>query len=366
MRLLDRYLLRELSVPLAYCLSGFLVFWISFNLFSRLGEFQDKHLKGKEVLEYYIVTTPEMLGFVLPIALLLALLYALTSHARHHELTAIRAAGVSMWRLSLPYFGVGIFLSVALFFINEFWVPRSEERADEILDKRAPQRDWQEHLFFRNERENRSWTIAAYNFKTHEMSKPNVRWDLPDGSFRDFHAEQGVYTNGFWNFLNVQEVNGKSRQDSFPQIIMRKMAILQFSETPELIRSETRISNLDPKKAAKRAQIPLRDILNYLRLHPVLSEKQSETIHTQLQGRLAAPWTCLIVVLIALPFGAPSGRRNVFVGVASSIFICFAYFILLQLGLSLGTGGKLSPWLAAWLPNILFGGAGIFLTARLR
>jgi len=81
---------------------------------------------------------------------------------------------------------------------------------------------------------------------------------------------------------------------------------------------------------------------------------------------LAAPWTCLVVVLIALPFGAASGRRNVFVGVASSILICFIYFVLQQLGLALGSGGYAPPWLAAWFPNLAFGLVGLGLTAALR
>jgi lipopolysaccharide export system permease protein len=85
-----------------------------------------------------------------------------------------------------------------------------------------------------------------------------------------------------------------------------------------------------------------------------------------LHARLAAPWTCLIVVLIAIPFRAPSGRRNVFAGVAASLFICFTYFILQRFSLALGTGGKLPAEIAAWLPNALFGGAGIWLTTRVR
>ena len=85
-----------------------------------------------------------------------------------------------------------------------------------------------------------------------------------------------------------------------------------------------------------------------------------------MHGRLAAPWTCVVVVLIAIPFGTVSSRRNVFVGVAGSIFICFAYFVLLQLGLALGTGGMLPAALAAWFPNLIFGGAGLWLTARAR
>jgi len=89
-------------------------------------------------------------------------------------------------------------------------------------------------------------------------------------------------------------------------------------------------------------------------------------LDTKLHGRLAAPWTCLVVVLIALPFGAASGRRNVFVGVASSILICFTYFVLQQLSLALGSGGHVPPWAAAWSPNAAFGLTGLFLTARVR
>ena len=78
------------------------------------------------------------------------------------------------------------------------------------------------------------------------------------------------------------------------------------------------------------------------------------------------PWTCLVVVLIAIPFGAATGRRNAFVGVAASIFICFGYFIFRELGLGLGTGGYLPPIVAAFLPNALFGSAGIVMTCRMR
>ena len=85
-----------------------------------------------------------------------------------------------------------------------------------------------------------------------------------------------------------------------------------------------------------------------------------------MHARLAEPWTCLVVVLIALPFGMPAGRRNVFVGVAGSIFIAFAYFLLLRFALALGTGGYLPAWLAAWLPNSGFAAAGILLFRRWR
>src|SRR5437667_5801188 len=158
MRLLDRYLLRELLVPFGYCLSGFLVFWISSDLVSELDELHKHKLHFNDIIAYYLVKIPEMLVLVLPIALLLALLYALPRHSRHQELTAIRAAGVSLWRLALPYFAVGILLSMALLVVNELWVPTSNEAAEKIFNRyetaptNAPTSQWIRDFGFTNTR----------------------------------------------------------------------------------------------------------------------------------------------------------------------------------------------------------------------
>ena len=374
MRLLDRYLLRELLVPLGYCLGGFLVFWIAFDLFSDLGAFQQEKLKPLEIGEYYLVLLPKLLqDIIAPAALLLALLYALTNHARHHELTAMRAAGVSLWRLSVPYLGVGLFSSVVLFLLNERWVPNSVELAEQIRKRHASSspvdRQWQQDLKFHNDRDGRFWHIRAYNLETGEMLDPYVEWRLPDGSRRQLLAERGVWTNGDWTFLgNVRQFVLKAVTDTVPEMLPPTNLVteVQFAETPEQIRSEIKVSQLSSIRAAKKVQLSIAEILNYKRLHSYLGPKTRAMLDTQLQARLAAPWTCVVVVLIALPFGAPSGRRNVFVGVAASIFICFAYFVLQKFGMALGTGGHLPALIAAWLPNALFGGAGVWLTVRVR
>jgi lipopolysaccharide export LptBFGC system permease protein LptF len=139
-----------------------------------------------------------------------------------------------------------------------------------------------------------------------------------------------------------------------------------FTETPELIHSEIRVNRVNLKQTANRAQLPISEIANYLQLHPQAEHGRRAMLMTQLQGRLAAPLTCLTVVLIAIPFGARSGRRNVFVGVASSIVICFAYIVFQSVCLALGNGGIVPPVVAAWLPNALFGGIGMTLINRVR
>ncbi len=373
MRLLDRYLLRELLVPFGYCLSGFLIFWISFDLFSQLAGFQQRKLQPLDIAQYYLVKTPELLGVVLPIALLLALLYTLTNHARHHELTAIRAAGVSLWRLSVPYLAMGTTMSLGLFFLNETWMPRSAEAAERILKRHARNQPaagaarQERQLTFFNERHNRTWVIEVYDLVTHEMVAPLVTWITPDGTRRDIAAERAAYLDGFWVFTNVEVRVYPPGPGGLPSPPMETnlLALPEFTETPESIKSEIKVSKMNSLIDANRTQLSLLEILNYKKLHPGDSGK-SALLDTKLHGRLAAPWTCLVVVLIALPFGAVGGRRNVFVGVASSILICFGYFVLQQFGLALGTGGFVPPWLAAWAPNLFFGVGGVALTMRIR
>jgi lipopolysaccharide export system permease protein len=398
MRLLDRYLLRELLVPLGYCLGGFLIFWISFDLISELNTFQEREMSATLVAYYYWLRMPEFLVLVFPIALLLSLLYALTNHARHQELTAIRAAGVSMMRLGLPYLGVGLFFSLAAFAVNEMWVPRTSEAADTLRSNpdQAGAPGWHRNLHFRNARENRIWTIGGFHLQTHELAHPQVSWESADGGRKSLIARSGRWEEGGWVFQDVQqfiyppgtlsprpreqspelddpaaaegEAHEAAQQFDYTLVRTNRLAVPEFWETPEQIKSEIKVAPLLSRsvRAAKEAHLSLRDIHNYRRLHPDMTSGDRALLSTQLHARLAAPWTSLVVVLIAFPFGAPSGRRNVFVGVASSIFICFGFFILLRFGLALGTGGYIPPWLAAWMPNLLFATAGLWLTQRVR
>lgn len=375
MRLLDRYLLRELLVPLGYCLCGFLLFWVSSDLFVKLGDFQKKGMLAGDIAEYYLMILPEFLVLVLPIALLLALLYALTNHARHQEITAIRAAGVSLWRIALPYLGIGFLASLALFAGNELWVPNSDARAEAILERRqprdphAPGRNEYQKLCFENTRDGRRWVIGLYNTQTGEMTKVGVYPTEQNSSMAwVLLADRARRVNGIWTFYDVQVFKQGADTNStlVPLLRTNLLAMPQFTETTEEINSEIRIRDSMTLRAAKKADVPIIDILNYLRLHPHPSVADRHWLYTKLEGRLAAPWTCVVVVLIAIPFGAVGGRRNVYVGVASSIVICFSYFVLLQLGLALGTSGRLPAWLAAWIPNLSFGFAGLWMTARVR
>jgi lipopolysaccharide export system permease protein len=372
-RLLDRYLFRELLTPLAYCLGGFLIFYITFSLFTGLPDLQEHKLHLRDVLEYSAAQTPGFLVLVLPVALLLALLYTLTQHARHNEITAMRAAGISLWRICLPYFGVGLLATGAQFALNEVVVPRSAawalhirtryvQTAEDLREQTAAR-----HFGMINERAHRHWFCTQYDAAAAEMFGPTVVWSLPDGSLRTLYAARAVHTNGVWVFFEVKEY---AQADPDVPVTVRLLqtnvlAMPEFEETPRQVRGEIKMGNQETFNPHSE-DISLREILDYLREHPGLPKAQAGELLTRFHNRLAAPWTCLVVVLIAIPFGAGSGRRNLFFGVAGSIFIVAGYLVTQQVSLAVGSHGHLPAWLAAWLPNLLFAATGCLLTARVR
>jgi len=279
---------------------------------------------------------------------------------------------VSIWRLALPYFSVGFLFSVALLALNELWVPQSNETADKILNRyepvqtNAPTSRWIRDFGFTNTRQRRKWFIKAYNLVTHEMYWPHVEWTLDTGTAWDIYAERAFYTPGGWTFTNVQERIFPAIQGAFPTVNQTNLLVMAaFDETPEEIESEIKISKLSSFREQRKAQLSAREILNYRRLHTE-NNRKTAMLDTKLHERLASPWRALIVVLIALPFGVATGRRNVYVGVASSILICFTYYVLAQMSLALGTGQFIWPALAAWLPNLFFAALGVGLIVRVR
>lgn len=370
MRLHDRYLLRELITPLAFCLGGFLVFGISFFFTRELETIQEHKLGLAETAAYCAASLPEYLVPILPILLLLALLYALTHHARHNEFTALRAAGVSLWRLCAPYFAVGLLATVIYFVVNEFAVPNCDRWAQEILhghmEAEARTKAGVQNVF--NPHARRHWQFSEFDPQTGRLANPTVTWTLPDGSWRELQAHSGLWTNGTWTFYDVRP-QFKSAHSQWQDVRLPSTNVLampEFEETPAKLQLLRKFADTQTLHGSGNPDIPLSELWEFLENKADLRPQDANALQTKLYGRLATPWTCFVVVLVAIPFGAASGRRNLFFGVAGSIFIGFTYFVLQKISLALGVNGLLPGWAAAWLPNFIFALAGVVLTLRVR
>jgi lipopolysaccharide export system permease protein len=371
MRLLDRYLFRELLAPLFFCLIGIQSLVIFFTVLGDESRIQEAKLHFGETMAYAAATSMQLMPLVLPVCLLLALLMALTQHARYNEITAMRAAGISLWRICIPYFIVGLIASAVVFALNESIVPRCANFSARLMTRYLqPGKNTKDHvtnLGFTNERGHRTWVIRDYRISTGAMTSPQVDWILPDGSRHRLYADRAVRTNDVWTFYNAEELSQADPASLFvPMLKTNELAMPEFDETPREINGEIQIGTYLGFAGLRDANIPLKDVFAYLKWHPNMSPGDKSRLLTELHERIATPFTCLVVALIAIPFGAAPGRRNLFFGVAGSIFIFFAYYVLQRVSLAYGSSGALPAWLAAWLPNLFFAVLGLILTLRIR
>jgi lipopolysaccharide export system permease protein len=372
MRLHDRYILRELITPMAFLLGAFVILGVGVFFTKELETIQDKKLTVWEAAGYCATSLPAFFVVVLPILLLLTMLYALTRHARYNEITALRAAGISLWRVCAPYFIVGLAATAAYFAANEFAVPACDRWSAEILNRHVkpegskPGPKAAQNVY--NSRDRRNWQFSDFDPLSVRMANPTIQWSLADGSWRVVQADSASYSHGCWTFYGVRRSISQMGGHGEPASggTNSVLAVPELTETPKKIATLMKYADTRTLHASGYADIPLADLWDLLRNKPDLSREDANAVQTKFYGRLATPWECFVVVLVAIPFGAPSGRRNIFFGVAGSIFIGFAYFILQRFSLAFGMAGHLPGWLAAWLPNLFFAAAGIVLTMRVR
>jgi lipopolysaccharide export system permease protein len=226
MRILDKYILKELMIPLFFCIAGGLAFYVTFDLFSCMDDLQRGGGGFKVILWYNIARIPELLVLILPPALLLALLYAISNHSRNNEIVAMRAAGVGIWRICTPYIAVGIILGVCLFYLNETWVPMGARLAKDLRKGTKHKKELvHENVNFTNTKDGRTWNIGEYHVEDKRLVRPSVEWLSrtgdsmalntvkleaesaewrPNFSFAREENDNGTGSKGVWEFHNVQ------------------------------------------------------------------------------------------------------------------------------------------------------------------
>jgi lipopolysaccharide export LptBFGC system permease protein LptF len=130
--LLDDYILRDFFIYLGMILSTFLVLVIVFTLFELLGDILRNQVPPTVVAEYLLNVTPYLLYNVAPLVMLLAVLVTFGLMQRSNEITAIKATGTSIYRIVTPVIVAAGVLAVGLFFADQFYLPRTNQRQEAL------------------------------------------------------------------------------------------------------------------------------------------------------------------------------------------------------------------------------------------
>jgi LPS export ABC transporter permease LptG/LPS export ABC transporter permease LptF len=366
-RILDEYVVLEFLKMFFLVLAGFVVLMLVFTFFDLVGDILRNHIPLTTVGNYLINLTPSMLYQIAPLAVLIAVLVTFGVLNRNSELIAMKATGISLYRLVIPIVSIAAILSVSLFLFDEYYLPQANRRQEalrNIIKGRPPQtflhpeQTWifgQPHpgepgrifyyqFFDRDRNEFANFTLFEFNPSTFELSRrvfatrvvwdaENSSWQFQNGWQRDFEGANVTENSGYREF----------KRTNFSEI----------HEGPDYF-----------KKENKQAQE-----MNFGQLERYIGDLRQSGFDTMrlrvaLWHKLAYPLIAIVMAVLAIPFALSMGRRGSLAGIAVAIFVALTYFVVDGFFGAMGNVNYLPAALAAWSPVVLFGLTGGYLLLR--
>lgn len=370
MSIIDRYVLKEWAVGFALTLGVIVGILILQNMYDSLPDLLDYGASVGEICFYYALGLPTYLPAILPIAFLVSLLFSLGSLHRNNEIIAMRAAGASLWRISRSLWGAGLALSFALLYLTASVVPQSVEQArtfidnlefsaaDEQLDDKNVGLIY--NLGFDNRKDGRLWFMNRFSERAWLGMGVNVHTREKDGNeTARISASEAYYDNtrGYWVFLNGRESLVDSETGDILRILpFKEKTFEEFDEDPDLMLALH-------KKPKELSLFELRRIIE------MVPPEENPKVHAYLVryfSLLAVPFSCLVIVGIAVPFAVTGVRANPMIGVSKCLGFFAIFYVLATVAAIFGERQMIPAMLAAWLPNVVMLGVAVqlFRTAR--
>jgi LPS export ABC transporter permease LptG/LPS export ABC transporter permease LptF len=364
-RILDEYILREFVAMFALVLAGFVLLMIVFTFFELVGDILRNHIALSIVGEYLLNLTPSMLYLITPLAVLIAALVTFGVMNRNSEIIAIKATGISLYRLIIPIVTVAAALAVGLFLFDQYYLPqanRTQEALRNVIKGRPtqtylhPERKW---MFGQKPLPGEPGRIFYYEFfdpDRNEFANLSV-FEFDTTTFqltRRIFAKRAVWNAdaGGWVFENgwVRDVEGANVTD------YRTFLRTSFSEiraAPDYFKKEA---------------VPS-DEMNFGQLDRYIRDLQQSGFDTKrlsvaLWHKLSYPLIAVVMAVLAIPFALSMGRRGSIAGVAVAIAVALAYMVIDNLFGAMGNVNYLPASMAAWSADVLFGLVGGYLLLK--
>jgi LPS export ABC transporter permease LptG/LPS export ABC transporter permease LptF len=358
--ILDDYVLRGFALYLAMIVAAFLLLLLVFTLFELLSDIMRNQISPLTVGEYLLNVAPYFLYNTTPLSMLLAVLITFGLLQRSNEITAIKATGISVYRVVVPVLLASMLVAGVLFLSDQLYLPYTNKRQDalrnQIKGKPAqtylrPDRKWivgqnsdiYYYQFFDPDRDVFGG-VSIFQFDphtfqiTHRISADRAHWSNSMGRW--------VYEEGWERSLNGAAIESYRKFDAatYPEL----------AEAPAYFKKEIKQSSE----------------MNYDELRRYIYDLEQSgfdvvRLRVQLQKKIAYPLITLVMAVLAIPFALSAGKRSMVAGVATAIGIGVFYWTISGLFEAMGNLSQLPPAVAAWSPDLVFGFIGGYLILRM-
>lgn len=368
--LMDRYMVHNFLTPFSMCLFSFMAIW-------AIADFTDNGdtlagLPFGTLLGFYVAQVPFVVLFVLPIAVLLSVLHALSKMSKSNEFISMICAGRSVVRILLPIFVAGTYVSLVGLAFKYEWAPDSVGYKEAIIQTAKRERyakrhgvsaGWRNQEIWSkrgwmhvNEVESRTWFVGRVPLELSDEMGDVVVFQL-DGQDQTTKMWVAKRAKWVWDASPPKWILHGVRiytygEDRVPQIENRgRLELTEWSETPWKVLS----SSQNPE------YLGIPGLTMYLNANRDQDDRSLATFRTNWWYVFAEPAVSFAMILVAAPLGIVYSRRGVMGGVTAAIIIFAMMYVMRGTFLAMGHSNRMSPFLAAWLTNFIVAGIGLVL-----
>ena len=347
----DRYLIKEMLKHFSIVLSAVIVIYVAIDFFENIDRFLEAGLPVSRALEFFQLKLPLIIVQITPVGILLAVLITFGLMNKNNEIIALKSGGMSIYHFLKPIMVLGLLFTIGYFILAEIVVPITISKANEIWRfevKKYTVTAVRKNIWIKG---HRSIAYISY-FNPQDQSISGIATNYFDQQFRltrRVDAAKAKYQNKQWIFYDVMEQKLNNQTGSYGvNFADEQVEDIDFS--PE-----------DLKKVAKKSEeMSFKELYRYIQ--DVESEGYDATPYrVDLQGKFALPLSCVIVCLIGASITLKkTTREGLSMSITYGMVIVFLYWITQSFCSSLGYGGLLPPYVAAWIANFIFASFAIF------
>jgi LPS export ABC transporter permease LptG len=359
---LDIYLLQQFITTLVVSLMGFLSVFIIVDLIENLDRYIDNNMPWTIVVKYYGYSIPFFINIALPMSMMIATVFSFGLMTKRNEWTAMKSAGISLYRLSATLIIFSILISLVSFeFDNKYvsWGMSERTIIEKEYMKKKPRRrnkKTQNDIFFQKQ-EIQNIALTKYHLYSQKA--------------------EGITVITFADSIISQRIDAKEMVwiDSLEQWVISNYSLRSFDENGNeeqviISKNDTLLSIfLRPDEIAEGNKRP--EELNYYELEKRIQYLQDNGVdatrwEVQRHFKVAFAFTNLIVVLFGIPLVVVRPKSGLTFGGGASFLVIFSYYAFIKFGQSLGISGVMDPFYSAWLGNVVFISGGLLLLFSVR
>ena len=334
-------------------------------------DLSEKLFKGQttfpRLLSYFWFATPQFIYYVIPIAALVSVLVTIGLLTRNSELIVMRACGVSLYRVAVPLLVFGAAASGVLFVLQDSVLAYSNRRAEELRHEIRTGKPRTAAVL------NRRWVVGEGGaFYHYEFFEPRRRelWNLSVYTVdqKDWRMGRILFSSSARYQQGSRPANEARGRWTLADGWLRELA--PAGETKSYERFEGSSLRMEPPEYFGSEQ-PVADRMTYRELKRHIESMRAAGLNVipllvDLHSKVAFPFVGIVMTLIAVPFAVTTGRRGALYGIGLGMVLAMLYWTSNNLFVAVGSAGLLSPVLAAWAPNLLFGAGAAYLLLTVR